>query len=48
MIDRDVAGWLLELLGKVQLSAADPDLVQSAAMVARVREQLTAVVSAEG
>lgn len=45
MIDKDVAGFLLEVLGRVQLSGADPDLPRLAELAVRARVQLSAIAA---
>ena len=47
MISKDTAALCLELLGQVQLSAADPDLEAKVTSVIKARQELTAVANPE-
>lgn len=40
LLSKESAGFLLDLLGRQQLSAGDPNLMQTAALVARARMEL--------
>jgi hypothetical protein len=40
-ISRESAAFLLDLLNRQQLNAADPNLAQTAALVIRVRTELS-------
>lgn len=44
-VSRQTAALCLDLLGQVQLSAADPDLEAKVASVVKAREELAAVVA---
>lgn len=43
-LSRESAAFLLEMVGKLQLSAGDPQIVEAAQLVARVKAELTAIV----
>lgn len=45
MIDKDVAAWLLELLSRMQVPVADPEIERIAGLAVRARAQLAAITA---
>ena len=43
----EVAAFLLDLVNRVQISAADPNLLQQAALVSEAKESLAALAQAQ-